>query len=59
MIVGATVHRRLTGGGEGRNRTADTWIFSPLLYRLSYLAVTRMGSSLVGDAGLEPATSTV
>ncbi len=25
-------------GGEGRNRTADTWIFSPLLYRLSYLA---------------------
>ena len=25
-------------GGEGRNRTGDTWIFSPLLYRLSYLA---------------------
>ena len=24
--------------GEGRNRTADTGIFSPLLYRLSYLA---------------------
>jgi hypothetical protein len=23
-------------GGSGRNRTADTWIFSPLLYRLSY-----------------------
>ena len=23
-------------GGEGRNRTADTWIFSPLLYQLSY-----------------------
>jgi len=22
--------------GTGRNRTADTWIFSPLLYRLSY-----------------------
>ena len=22
---------------EGRNRTADTWIFSPLLYQLSYL----------------------
>jgi hypothetical protein len=25
-------------GGQGRNRTADTWIFNPLLYRLSYLA---------------------
>ena len=31
---------RTTGsdGGQGRNRTADTRIFSPLLYRLSYLA---------------------
>ena len=25
--------------GWGRNRTADTWIFSPLLCRLSYPAV--------------------
>uniref|UniRef100_E6PJS8 Uncharacterized protein n=1 Tax=mine drainage metagenome TaxID=410659 RepID=E6PJS8_9ZZZZ len=25
-------------GGQGRNRTADTRIFNPLLYRLSYLA---------------------
>jgi hypothetical protein len=25
-------------GGQGRNRTADTRIFSPLLYQLSYLA---------------------
>lgn len=25
-------------GGQRRNRTADTGIFSPLLYRLSYLA---------------------
>ena len=24
--------------GQGRNRTADTWIFSPLLYHLSYLS---------------------
>ena len=24
-------------GAQGRNRTNDTWIFSPLLYRLSYL----------------------
>ena len=32
--------RLLTGvesGGQGRDRTADTGIFSPLLYRLSYL----------------------
>jgi hypothetical protein len=26
-------------GGQGRNRTNDTRIFSPLLYRLSYLAL--------------------
>src|SRR5258706_2346318 len=25
-------------GGQGRNRTSDTRIFSPLLYQLSYLA---------------------
>ena len=25
--------------GQGQNRTADTRIFSPLLYRLSYLAI--------------------
>ncbi len=32
--------RRLDGphSGQGRNRTADTRIFSPLLYQLSYLA---------------------
>ncbi len=27
-------------GGFGRNRTADTRIFSPLLYQLSYKATT-------------------
>jgi hypothetical protein len=26
-------------GAQGRNRTADTGIFNPLLYRLSYLGV--------------------
>jgi hypothetical protein len=30
-------HMKLNGG-SGRNRTADTRIFSPLLYRLSYRA---------------------
>ena len=28
----------LKSGGQGRNRTADTGIFNPLLYQLSYLA---------------------
>ncbi len=27
--------------GQGRNRTVDTWIFSPLLYRLSYLTTCK------------------
>ncbi len=26
-------------GGQRRNRTADTGIFNPLLYQLSYLAI--------------------
>ena len=30
--------RRFYCHGQGRNRTADTRIFSPLLYQLSYLA---------------------
>lgn len=28
------------GGGRGQNRTADTRIFNPLLYQLSYQAKT-------------------
>jgi hypothetical protein len=28
----------ISSGGQGRNRTIDTRIFSPLLYQLSYLA---------------------
>src|SRR5881227_3200016 len=34
--------------GWGRNRTGDTWIFSPLLYQLSYPAFA------VCDASCEP-----
>ena len=33
------VRRVSYGSGQGRNRTADTRIFSPLLYQLSYLAL--------------------
>ena len=29
-------------GGQGRNRTTDTRIFSPLLYQLSYLAMREL-----------------
>lgn len=30
--------KNIDSGGQRQNRTADTRIFSPLLYRLSYLA---------------------
>ena len=33
----------LIGSGQGRVRTADTWIFSPLLYQLSYLTLRKGG----------------
>ena len=39
-------------GAKEQNRTADTAIFSRMLYLLSYLGV-------VGEAGLEPATPSV
>lgn len=39
-------------GAEGRNRTADTAIFSRMLYQLSYLG-------LAAPTGLEPAISHV
>jgi hypothetical protein len=35
--------------GQGRDRTADTWIFSPLLYQLSYLSAR--GGSLHNNKG--------
>ena len=31
-------------GAFGRNRTTDTGIFSPLLYRLSYKGILRSGT---------------
>jgi hypothetical protein len=34
--------RRAKGGGQGRNRTSDTVIFSHVLYQLSYLASVSM-----------------
>ena len=35
-----TLNKVMLFDGSGRNRTADTRIFSPLLYRLSYRAKT-------------------
>jgi hypothetical protein len=32
---------QVLSGGEGRNRTGDTTIFSRVLYQLSYLAAAR------------------
>jgi hypothetical protein len=46
----------LESGGQGRNRTIDTRIFSPLLYQLSYLATvgpSRSAGSSEG-AGIRP-----
>ena len=40
-------------GGQERDRTADTRIFSPLLYQLSYLANKRNGRS-TGTRTLDP-----
>ena len=37
---------QLSNGGQGRNRTTDTRIFSPLLYQLSYLAAGTEGRVL-------------
>jgi hypothetical protein len=36
--------RDFVDGGQGRNRTTDTRIFSPLLYQLSYLAAGGKGA---------------
>ena len=38
---GRSAKRKVKNGGQGQNRTADTGIFSPLLYRLSYLAAEK------------------
>ena len=41
----------LKDGGQGRNRTNDTRIFSPLLYQLSYLAMGRASGGWLLEAG--------
>jgi hypothetical protein len=41
----------LKNGGEAQNRTVDTGIFSPLLYRLSYLATELSENNTVLSTG--------
>ena len=50
--------KKIFGGGETQNRTGDTRIFSPLLYRLSYFAEspkdTNMQIYLFGSMDKQP-----
>jgi hypothetical protein len=36
-LIESAVFLGVYGDGQSRDRTGDTWIFSPLLYQLSYL----------------------
>ena len=49
-------HHRVGNGGQGRNRTIDTRIFSPLLYQLSYLATVdaRPVGRVIGRGEIRP-----
>ena len=51
--VALKVVLRYRSGGLGRNRTTDTRIFNPLLYRLSYRAVRSEIIALSLDRGQE------
>ena len=56
ILHGARIADKVRGdGGQGRNRTTDTRIFSPLLYQLSYLAAGIEGRVL--DRPPEPPSS--
>ena len=49
-------HRLEKSGGKERNRTADTVIFSHLLYQLSYLAMSICWEPMACLEGFEPPT---
>ena len=48
---------KIKNGAQGRNRTTDTGIFSPLLYRLSYLGILDAspcwGATVLREAGIK------
>ena len=48
-----TVAALILNGAQRRNRTADTGIFNPLLYRLSYLGV----GMVLREARIKPAAA--
>ena len=51
---------KLVNGAQRRNRTTDTGIFSPLLYRLSYLGInSQQEIKMAGVTRVELATSCV
>ena len=41
-------------GASGRNRTNDTWIFSPLLYLLSYRGILSRAFALLSAINGDP-----
>jgi hypothetical protein len=50
----AMTEGELADGAQGQNRTADTWIFNPLLYRLSYLGTSRLRLLEEGFGPVQP-----
>src|ERR1700761_7797866 len=51
MVCRFTSQSQAANGDQGRNRTTDTRIFNPLLYRLSYLGVPSENRVLPGRTG--------
>ena len=45
------LHPQKMRSAQNRNRTSDTWIFSPLLYHLSYLGLY---NTEMPETGIEP-----
>ena len=48
----SNMFRSNENGAQGRNRTSDTRIFSPLLYQLSYLGVPSQTFKTAGGSAL-------
>ena len=51
--AGLVLHRITVNGAEGQTRTADTYIFSVVLYRLSYLGTAGI-LSVAASGGQAP-----
>ena len=46
QVIVSDDHLQDLSSGQGRDRTGDTRIFSPVLYQLSYLAITLFTASI-------------